>query len=336
MNEISLHSTSGNAQADRILQGIVGVYEAVFPGLVAGYYVIGSYADASSVPISDIDIVIVFGTALSNAQFGQMNALAQHCAAISPLRLDMLFALRGELSGTERTLLKIGSRCVYGRDLRDTLELPPIGEYQRDVTWSPYRFLGQILRGQELLHYPLNYPDGADRFFGYTQKRIPEWYPAGVERGTKELISGVTRTATALLALRARQYVASKGGSVRAYREHIGDAWSDYLEMLYRKGKIEWQYAIPPNSADQELLHELCEQTLAFENHYFWQYRAFLLECLHGATTDRLFAAQRLTQVVFHDAAIAEALTANAASEDAALREAAMQALTFASQSASI
>jgi len=59
------------------------------------------------------------------------------------------------------------------------------------------------------------------------------------------LITGVTRTATALLALRAQQYVGTKSARIRLYREHIADEWAEYLETLYRKGKGQWQYAVP-------------------------------------------------------------------------------------------
>ena len=31
-----------------------------------------------------------------------------------------------------------------------------------------------------VLRYPLDYPDPADPLYGYTRKRIAEWYPASV------------------------------------------------------------------------------------------------------------------------------------------------------------
>lgn len=327
MSDISLCNSTGDSQVDRILQGIVGLYECVLPGYIAGYYVIGSYADATSVPISDIDFIIVFAKPVTHEQLAQIHSLAQHCALISPIRLDIGFTLQHDLSGIERTLLKLGSLLVYGNDLRDTLQLPPLELYQRDVTWSPYRFLGQVIRLQDVLTYPLGYPDATDPFFGYAKKRISAWYPPAVEQGTKELITGIARTATALLALHAQHYVGTKSASIRAYREYIGDEWSEYLETLYRKGKREWHYAVPQHSADHELLRDLCKRTLAFENHYFWCYRIYLLERLQGTDDERLFAAQRLTQVVYRDAVMIAALDQNARSGSAEVRRAAVQAL---------
>ena len=308
MSDRLLADSTGNAQVDKILQGIVGIYEDVLPGTIRAYYVIGSYADASAVRISDIDLMIVFATPLTQDQLTLARDLIEHCALLSPIRLDIGLTLEQQLSGIECTLLKLGSLFIYGSDLRGSLQLPPLARYQRDVTWGPYRFLGQVLREQPVLHYPLGYPDPTDPFYGYTKKRIAAWYPAAVEQGTKELITGITRTATALLALQAQEYVGAKSASIRQYRESIGDEWTEYLETLYRKGKGEWQYAVPEHSEDRWLLRDLCQQTLAFENAYFWHYRSYLLDLLQSTADQRLFAAQRLAQVVYHDQQMRAAL----------------------------
>jgi hypothetical protein len=312
---------------DRILQTIVARYEHAFPGYIRAYYLIGSYADASAVPISDIDFMIIFATPLTPNQLAQARALVQHCAESSPIRLDIGLTLERDLSGIEQVLLKLGSLFIYGDDLRDQLVLPSLAQYQRDVTWSPYRFLGQIIRERLVLTYPLAYPDASDPFYGYTKTRIAAWYPAGDEQGTKELITGVTRTATALLALRAHQYVGTKGASIRLYREYIPDEWAEYLETLYRKGKGEWQYTVPDRPADQQLLRNLCQHTLAFENHYFQHYWAYLLALLQGTDDERLFAAQRLTQVVYTDDVMVGILQANTQAANPEVRSASVQAL---------
>src|SRR5262249_23596333 len=203
MSAYTLHSSTGSAMVDGVLLAIVGRYERAFPGLIRAYFVIGSYADASMVPISDLDLMIMFATPLMSSQLELAHALIQQCAETSPLRLDIGLTLQEDLSGAEQVLLKLGSRLVYGEDVRDQLALPPLAQYRRDVTWSPYRFLGQVRRDQQALASPLAYPDADDPFYGYATKRLAAWYPAATTQGTKELITGVTRTATALLALRA-------------------------------------------------------------------------------------------------------------------------------------
>ena len=69
---------------------------------------------------------------------------------------------------------------------------------------------------------------------------------------------------------------------------------------LYEKGKREWHYLIPTRSANEHLLQvTLCQRTLAFENAYFNLYRTYLLQLLIQANDDRVFALERLTQVVY-------------------------------------
>jgi hypothetical protein len=68
VSDCTLRNSTGHPEVDRILQAIVGRYEHVFPESIRAYYVIGSYADASAVPVSDIDLVIVFARPLTADQ----------------------------------------------------------------------------------------------------------------------------------------------------------------------------------------------------------------------------------------------------------------------------
>ena len=92
------------------------------------------------------------------------------------------------------------------------------------------------------------------------------------------------------------------------YREYIHDEWSDYLELLDQKEKCDWQYLIPTDQADRQLLRSLCEQTLAFENHYFRLYRDYLLKLLRGSKQDQTFALERLNEVVYADPEMEKAM----------------------------
>jgi hypothetical protein len=68
---------------------------------------------------------------------------------------------------------------------------------------------------------------------------------------------------------------------------------------------------VPEQAADRKLLRELCEQALAFENHFLEQYKPFLLaELQHHGEAIRLFAARRLRQVIYHDRMVNPALEA--------------------------
>lgn len=60
MTGISLLHSTNHQKVDQILQGIISLYEMVFPGRIRGYYLVGSYADGSATPTSDIDLQIWF------------------------------------------------------------------------------------------------------------------------------------------------------------------------------------------------------------------------------------------------------------------------------------
>jgi len=301
MDDFSLIQSTGKEHIDRLLHGIVGIYNQAFPERIRAFYVVGSYADGSSIALSDIDLYIIFAGLMDAQESEQAQALERFCGQLSPIRLDLNPTSEAALSVADRILLKQGSMLIYGADIRDDILLPPLDAYQKYATWYPYRFLGQIMRDCVVLPYPLTYPDQGGEFYGYDRKRIPEWYPPEIEKGIKELVTGALRTATAILALRAGQYVGTKRDSVRLYRECIHDEWTNYLETLYLKGKLEWQYLIPSEQDDKLLLRELCQRTLAFENHYFDLYRTYLLGLLQQDEEDKIFALERLTHVVYID-----------------------------------
>ena len=52
MAAIALLTSTGQRSVDGILRGVVGLFEAVFPDRVRGYYLGGSYADGTAVPAS--------------------------------------------------------------------------------------------------------------------------------------------------------------------------------------------------------------------------------------------------------------------------------------------
>ena len=62
MDSISLENYTGNQLIDNILRGIVGIFEALFPDQIRGCYLIGSYANRSALPTSDLDLIIIFKT----------------------------------------------------------------------------------------------------------------------------------------------------------------------------------------------------------------------------------------------------------------------------------
>ncbi len=86
---------------------------------------------------------------------------------------------------------------------------------------------------------------------------------------------------------------------------------------------------MPGDKDDRKLLSNLCQQTLAFENHYLTVYRKYLLACLQSESIDdRLFAVKRLREVVYSDKEVTNSLYALAAADNEDLREAVKEAIS--------
>jgi hypothetical protein len=125
----------------------------------------------------------------------------------------------------------------------------------------------------------------------------------------EKLVATVGWTATALIALQTGRYVRDKSASVELYHEHVGDQWSEFVASVHELCRNRWHYRIPTAERDRRRLRELCEQALAFQNHFLGRYRTYLLSELHSATPHRkAFAAQRLAQIRYPDGEDVEAL----------------------------
>src|SRR5688572_16634796 len=57
---LSLLTSTGDDRADTILRGAVSLWEQLFPLRIRGYYLSGSYANATATPTSDLDLTILF------------------------------------------------------------------------------------------------------------------------------------------------------------------------------------------------------------------------------------------------------------------------------------
>lgn len=292
---------TGNGQIDDIIQGLIAVYEAVFPRRIRGYYLTGSYVAGGLTPLSDLDLLILFKGAFADDEerdrARRLNGAFYH-ARLTAIRLDLPARSEQNLAPLDRILIKLASRPIYGEDVRDEIAPPSLPDYTRATMESAYDNLARILRGPDwrtaaALTFPLIYPDPADEFFGYVHKRFPMWYPPEVTQGLKELVTTVGRLATAIIALRAGRYVPQRADSVTLYREAIGDEWGDYLAEIYEAGKGRWGYLVPTDPAERARLRDLCRRTLAFENHFLIAYRDFLLAESRDADPARGDAATR-------------------------------------------
>lgn len=268
---LELHVGTSRARVDAIVRDVIAAYEAAFPGRIRGYYLVGSYADGTAVASSDIDMHILFKDLFLPGEPERALALRQALNRTHPLRLDLPTVDEAGLAAKDPVGIKLGSQCVFGEDVRDAIVLPSLALYNAQIEPAPLQFMAS-LRGVARLDFPLDYPDPHGRWYGYDAPI--EDGQGGMVPGIKHIPLIVGWIATCLLG-RAGVMVARKSDVPRLYADHIGDQWSDFIALVFKRCKTTWGYRIPIAPKDQKRLRSLCQETLAFENIYLAQTEPF-------------------------------------------------------------
>ena len=317
MENISLLNSTDNQRVDNILRGVIGIFETIFSDRIRGYYLVGSYADGTAVSTSDIDMKILFKNRFrDNTERKKSQQICEYCfGLISPIAGDVT-ARDEETAFSSSTLqlrIKAGSLLIYGEDIRNQISLPPLDQHIRDVMFRAYVFCftDRLRPNLKARVYPLDYPDPADEFYGYTYKN-----------GTTVFASVVGAGATAIVASRARKYVFTKNDSLKLYKKYINDEWTTLLEAVFGTIRKQWEYQIPESKAERQQLRAICRQALAFENHFLIIYRDFLLtELCDAEDKNKLLAVKRLGEIIYPDGEILDALKALENCADREMRE---------------
>ncbi len=280
-DDIRLQGTSGHARIDALIREVVRVYEETFPGQIAAYYVEGSYADQTSLPTSDIDLVIIFRDPFGDAE---ARTRAEQLWTGSPggdPEVDITIIDEESLRAGVPPNLKLGSQLIYGQDVCVLYPLLPIETWARERMHAAYWLLVNVYQRPVPVQSPLTFPAPSEEFYGYTNRTLH--LPDGQEVPcTRNLVRTTGWAATALLAFQAREYVGRKRDCARLYRDSIGGEWASLLEEIAVVCRDEWQYLIPTAERARMRLRSTCERTLQFEQHFLVLYRSFLLEQLRS------------------------------------------------------
>ena len=314
----------GDGRADQALRDAVSSFEAAFPGRVRGYYVEGSRADRTGVTSSDLDLTIVFRDRfIDEAERARARSVAASCAGRSPVELDVVFLDEASLAGGADPLFKLASRFVHGEDIRGAVPLLPIEAWTRDRMHAAYWLLVRALDRPPVVRPPLGYPEPGAPFGGYDRRmvRLPD---GRIVPSTRNLIRVAGWLGTALVALRARQYVVRKRDCHLMYGAWIGDEWAPLLEEIYVVCRGAWGCLIPEADEERRRLGGICERMLAFENHFLGHYRRFLLSELRGTNQGHVRrAVWLLEQIPLLDRDVVKTLRELEHGSDEGLRRAA-------------
>lgn len=65
-------------------------------------------------------------------------------------------------------------------------------------------------------------------------------------------------------------------GHIQVTGPQDNDEWAQFIEDIYTWGNQRWHYLIPEQPAERQRLRTLCQQALAFEQHYLQHYHRYL------------------------------------------------------------
>lgn len=324
---LALLQSTGNAAADSTLLNVIATFEEALPRRMRGYYLLGSYANASAVQTSDVDMTIIASPLLSEEEREHIAHLIQQCVARSTIELDIEVEDEATVLRGARPNLKFGSILVYGADIREQAPLISLEQWTRDRMHSSYWRIARLFARPEIIDLPLGYPNPADAFYGYTARTIR--LPDGREvASTRDLIRLTGWAATAMLAHERGVYVTRKSDCHVLYRRHIRDTWATLLDEIYMLCRMRWNYLIPDEPAEREMLRDVCMRTLDFERHFLEIYTAYLLSQLSGDTAAARFATRVMEQTPYRHPAVIATLETLTRHDDEAIRSSACNALT--------
>ncbi|GCE07496.1 nucleotidyltransferase domain-containing protein [Dictyobacter aurantiacus] len=292
-----------------VVREVIRLYENTFPGQIAACYVEGSYADQTSLPTSDLDLLIVFRGRFADDAARQAaeqawngNEAGTHEVDISVIDED---TLRKE--GVYPSA-KLGGRLLYGEDVLSLYPIIPIEEWARERMNAAYWLTINVYQRPIPVRLPLPFPNPADEFYGYTNRTVTLADGREVPC-TRNLVRTTGWAATALLAFQAGQYVGRKRDGLRLYREHIGDEWTSLLEEIATFCRDRWQYLIPEAPEERTHLRSICQRTLGFEQHFLTRYKPCLLKQLRSTNPEQVrFISWVQQQVPLDDPEIMAAL----------------------------
>jgi hypothetical protein len=239
--------------------------ERAFPGRGLSFHLLGSYADGSPAPTSDLDLIVLFPGILDSEEAVLANSVVSGLSAQPGPRLDV--ELQGEASVNPIWAVSLAQASVgiFGEPETE-VSMPSMEAYAWALIEEVCSLTRRLRPRLASVSFPVDYPDREAPVFGYEQKPLltadGTWVPS-----SKALAMVTGWGASAILAVRAGVFTPSRSMLIASYRQHVGDRWLQLLEQIEAECHIACNYLIPADGEGRRRLREIAARVLEFENH---------------------------------------------------------------------
>lgn len=249
--EVNLVSSSGSQSVDSAIGTLIGHIQARFPDAELGFYLHGSWESSTPNPASDVDILALATTAISNKEHQEARTIASQIVEASGVPLDFhLHPVQALIENPYVDLRRTG-RFLFGVDHRQAFPEPSLDALARESVLCVCLFVSGW-RDHGHPNWPFSHPKSNDEFFGRLLRRNPPGLGKKLNWFASALLCGrhgysPVNAADALSQLTVR-----------------GDAWGEWLSNAGRVcSSVQCD---EQDSAKRRELIEVCERTLDLEN----------------------------------------------------------------------
>ena len=262
-----------NDDVKSFLTDVFNSFTNVYPDQVVSYYLTGSRAAGHETATSDYDLAFVVKDKNDPEKHVTFEEFQSMQLTINDIRKTSKYPLDVTIVGEQNMKYGDVMACtkqrvlLYGTDVLKTVET--LGGIKLQLIFSKVVLHNmQVLRGTDVLNYPLSCPDSKDPYYGYTKNGI--WNADGsYKEGLDVLVCLITVIASLRLSVFADVQSPGKHYTANHYRSLMpGDIWTELIEDVYNICKVKCQGQIPSDEDTIKKVKQICKRTLEMENQF--------------------------------------------------------------------
>jgi hypothetical protein len=255
-----------SSPVDTFFGALTQMLSTAFSDDVRSIYVLGSRADSTAIPSSDVDLAVILRSGIDPETARQVGHFIEAVGQISPVMLDVTVVREDELARGVAPNLK-NNRLLRGPDLLRDCPMIPKSQLIYFYAGLAIHF-AMVVRGGRGITLPLSHPEPDGLYCGYERHGIRVADGTYVP-GFNLFVSLVLALASFRLATRAGVFPSSKSEILGAYQRHLpGDPMLPIVTDAYEICRLRLQGRVPAEGLESRQIALRCRQILPFESEF--------------------------------------------------------------------